>query len=139
MKYKKLIIENLLKKYGLYSEEIKNIDFHMNILKSDAKELVARLSRDGLVSLEIELTEEELAKLILELMLKCDVNNPNYNTKLDEEMTRIGMKTDHFLGGHNKNIWNNGFFEDDGFGFGTEPTSIYDDYIDSQNNGHIKR
>ena len=64
------------------------------------------------------------------MIQKCNVDNPDYDSKLDEEITRIGLKTDAFAG-HNKNKWDNGSFEDDYFGFGTSISSSYDDYIDS--------
>ena len=131
MDTKNLIIKNLLKKYGLYSGKISEINYHLNILDYNAEQLVMRLARNGLIVLPQNLSEEVLVKIVLDLILKCDINNPDYDPKIDEEMIRIGMKTDQFYGGHNHNIWANGMFHDDGFGFGTEPTSIYDDYIDS--------
>lgn len=46
-------------------------------------------------------------------------------------MTRIGLNLDKKRRDYNRNIWCNGMFHDDGFGIGTEITSIYDDFIDS--------
>ena len=125
-------VGNLLKKYNLYDERIKNINYHLDIFTLDAEYLVFKVL--GIKNL----TEKELANILLELINKCDMKNPYYDAKIDEEMTRIGIGTDKFYGGHNHNIWNNNNFSDDGFGFGTEPTSLYDDYIDSQSNGRSR-
>lgn len=122
---KEITVKDLLKKYKLYTTQIININYHLNVMWCEAQYLVFKVV--GLTGL----TEEELAKVLYELILKCDSNNPNYDVKIDEEMTRRGNSTDVFYGGRNHNKWNNGLFEDDGFGFGTEVTSIYDDYQDS--------
>ena len=69
---------------------------------------------------------------MLELFRKCDYEDPMYDQKIDEEITRIGLYLDIPHHDVNHNIWNNGMFYDDGFGFGTRPTDIYDDFIDSE-------
>jgi len=118
-------IGDLLRKYGLLSKEIVDINYHMNALHCDVKHL------KSIVPELFDKNGEELALCIKEIFDKCDSSNPEYDAKLDEEMTRMGLKTDVFYPGYNHNKWNNGMFEDDGFGFGTEPSSLYDDYIDS--------
>lgn len=122
---KEKTVKELLKRYKLYTDQIKNINYHLNIMWCEARILLHRVTGQMISN------EEDLAKILYNLILKCDANNPNYDAKLDEEMTRRGNSTDKFYGGKNHNKWNNGLFEDDGFGFGTEITSIYDDYQDS--------
>ena len=124
-KDKKITVSNLLNKYDLYTKQVVNVIYHLNIRSCNASEFVYTFTKKS------NLTEEEMAKEIYNLIIRCDENSKSYDSKLDEEITRYGTRSNVFYGGHNKNIWNNGMFEDDGFGFGTEPTSIYDDYIDS--------
>ena len=69
---------------------------------------------------------------ILGIYKKCYGSNPEYDGEFDMEMVILGLKMDEPYGGHNHNIWNNGMFEDDGFGFGNEPVTMYGDYIENQ-------
>ena len=124
-KENKITVHKLLNKYNLYTKQIGIVIYHLNIKNCNASDLVYTFTKKS------GLTEEEMGKEICNLIIRCDENSKSYDSKLDEEITRYGTRSNVFYGGHNKNIWNNGMFEDDGFGFGTEPTSIYDDYIDS--------
>ena len=131
----KITVKNLLKKYDFLDKEVVVLNNQLGILGHEANYLLLKLSRSGVITLPSnfsEISELEVATLILELIKRCDVNNPNYNKTIAEEMIRIGFETSKFYGGHNHNKWNTGTFQDDGFGFGTEPLSLYDDYIDSQ-------
>lgn len=119
-------VKDFLRKYNVLSKEISNVDFHMNLLNVDLEELKRRIPELK------DKNDQEVLKYISLIFKKCDSSSPEYDSKLDEEMVRIGLRTDKFYGGHNNNIWNNGMFHDDGFGFGTEPISIYDDYIDNE-------
>ena len=121
-----MTVKDFLRKYNVLSKEISNVDFHMNLLNVDLEELKLRIP-------ELKgKNDQEVLKYLSLIFKKCDSSSPEYDSKLDEEMVRIGLRTDKFYGGHNNNIWNNGMFHDDGFGFGAEPTSIYDDYTDNE-------
>ena len=125
-------IRSLLNSQNLLTEEIKNINYHMNLLDCD----IEKLKRE--FPILNDKSKRKLALLVVELFKKCDSASPNYDFKVDVAMTRIGLETDKFYGVHNYNKWNNGMFEDDGFGFGIEVTGSYDDYIDSQTNSRSK-
>ena len=125
-------VRDLLNKQNLITKKIINIDYHMSLLRYDVDELKIRIPELK------EKSEQEIIDFILDLYDKCDSTSPNYDAQFDEQITRMSLKADVFAGGHNHNIWNNGTFHDDGFGFGSEPTSIYDDYVDSMSGGKIK-
>jgi len=126
MSNKQLLIRDLLKKYDMYGKKVINTDYHLNILNHNVNSVLSRLARENLVEIDPGLSEEELAGLVLDLINKCDVQNQDYDSKLDEEMTRIGIATDKFRAFSNYSAW------DDDFSCGTSFTSIYDDYVDSQ-------
>ena len=130
----KKTVKTVLRKNNLYDENLGKIDYHMNILNSDAKRLISKISGEGIFADVEKLSELEKAKLLLKLIKKCDANSEEYDEDLDKEMTRFGLElNDNISIGKTPSKWNNGgMFEDDGFGFGTEPTSIYDDYMDSE-------
>jgi len=133
MKVREFLIKN-----NVLNQEIGNVDFHMNLLNIDLDELKRRIPKLK------EKNEQELLDYIIQIYKKCDSSNPEYDTNLDEQMVKIGLRLfDTIPGPYNRNKWNTGLFEDDGFGFGTEPTSLYDDYIDKtndlENNFYSKR
>lgn len=128
---KKLSVKELLQKYKLDDKDIYRINYHMSILSYDAKLLIFKIL--GINDME----EQEMANKIYEMILKCDATNPEYEQKLDEEMTRLGMKANQYYGGHSHSVRNYGLFEDDGFGFGRTPGDIYDTYIDSLGNDNV--
>ncbi len=111
-------VETLLKKYGKWTPEMKMLNYHINIMKYDPKALLDILSRDKVIEIDPNnISEEQLAEVILRLIKKCNAVNPEYDSKLDEEMTRIGMNT---IGSRYRNIRyvpgkydNAGLFEDD--------------------------
>ena len=121
-------IAELLRKNNLITKEISIVNYHMNLLNCDVEELKIKIPelRDK--------SKEEIINYIIDIFDKCDQNSPNYDSDLDTEMTRLGMKTDVFNGGHCKSMWKSDTFADDYYGFGNELTSIYDDYIDSTPN-----
>ena len=88
-------VKNLLNKYNLYTKEIQHINYHLNVGWCNASMLVKKV-----VGLE-NLTEEELVQIVYGLILKCDSTREDYDYKIDEEMTRIGLKTNKFYGKNN--------------------------------------
>lgn len=120
-----MTVEKLLKKYKLYTKSIIEINRILNVMWCDADYLAFKVA--GATGL----TEKQLAELIYKLILKSDVTNPEYDAKINEEMIRVGFRTNIFPGGQNHNKWNNGLFEDDCFGFGRTATDLYDEYQDS--------
>ncbi|HOO67932.1 MAG TPA: hypothetical protein PLC53_01020 [Bacilli bacterium] len=110
-------VRDLLKKYGMYSEELKYLNYHLNILDYDAQILVATLQRDGKIDIDSDITEEKLAETVLELIKKCDARTSDYNSDIEEEIMRIGIRTNRSLYNHNGhgNSWNNGglLFDDE--------------------------
>lgn len=119
-------VDNLLKKYNLLDDSIKRIDYHMGVLSEDADDLVLKILNQK------EVPEAELAVTIYTLILRCDSNNPEYSSILDEEMTRFGLKTDKFdTKPHSK--WHYGtLYSDSDPGVSEMYTDMYDDYQDFQ-------
>lgn len=111
-------VETLLKKYGKWTPEMKMVNYHMGINKYDPKALLDILSRDKVIEIDPNnISEEQLAEVILRLIKKCNASNPEYDSKINEEMTRIGMNT---MGSRYRNMRyvpgkydNAGLFEDD--------------------------
>lgn len=130
--FNKQKVRDVLRKNNLYTKQIENIIYHLNISNCSAEELLYSITQ------KVGLSSEEIARELYDLIMKCDSNNKDYDYKLDEEMTRFGTRTSVFYGGHCHNKWQTGTFEDDGFGFGTEITSLYDDYIDSNIHGKTR-
>ena len=139
---KEIIVKDLLGKYGLLDKNILLLGDSLGVLSKEAEYLLLKLFMCGLIKMPPELSksnELEIAALISELIKKCDADSADFDENLYIEMNRIGFKTDKFYGGHNHNKWNTGTFEDDGFGFGTEPLSLYDDYVDSEYESENKK
>lgn len=80
-----------------------------------------------------EMSRKEQANYIAELIDNSIMTNENYDSKIEEKLIRFGLRTDKFYGRHNHNLWNNGYFEDDYFGFGKPVLDILDQYIDDEN------
>ena len=114
-KLKVMPIIKLLEKYNLYTKQILEINYHMSILDKDANYVVMKVL--GLSNLP----EKELAELVYGLILKCDAKNNEYDSRIDEEMIRIGLSTNLFYGKKIKN------WTDDN----SQVTSLYDDFQDS--------
>ena len=127
-------VKAILNENNMLNETIMKTNYHMNILNADIDILLNKLSREGLVSLKEGMTEEEVAELLVSLIDKCNMENELYDKELDEEMTRIGLGLNEQISTRNTpNKWDNGgMFHDDGFGVGSELTSSYEDYMDSQ-------
>ncbi|MBQ2639709.1 MAG: hypothetical protein IJF92_02990 [Bacilli bacterium] len=128
----KRTIKYLLQKNEMFSNKIIQIDKHLNILSMNPDYVIARFSRLGLINPEEELTDLDKAMLLDNLISMCDCDNKNYNYHIEDEFIRIGFKTDQFETGHCHNKWGS-LMSDDYFGFGNEPTSLYDDYVDETN------
>ena len=96
-----MTVRELLTKYKMLDDNIKRISFHLGVLSSDPKELVFRILK------EKEMKEPELAVAVFTLILRCDVNNPEYDAKLDEEMVRFCLKTDKFPSNNHNSPSNN--------------------------------
>ena len=118
-------VKDFLNKYGALNKEIRNIDYHISLLDMDIKKLKSRIPQ------LIEKSDQEVLNFILSIYKKCDSLSPYYDSKFDEEIVRMSLQTHVF------NIYPN--FEDnfpyDNYNF--EPnnpsTSLYDDYIDLEN------
>ena len=93
---KKENVKQLFDKYGLYQEEIGRINYHFNVLSCNVDELLTKLVKDDFINDTSDLPEEVVANVLLQIIKRCDQRNPEYSPKLDEEMTRIGLKTDRF-------------------------------------------
>lgn len=96
-----MTVRELLTKYKMLDDNIKRISFHLGVLNSDPNELVFRILK------EKEMKEPELAVAVFTLILRCDVNNPEYDAKLDEEMVRFCLKTDRFPSNNHNSPSNN--------------------------------
>ena len=128
----KRTIEMLLQKNQLLNDEIVEINKHLNILSTNPDYIIARFTRLGLIEHDENLTDLDKAMLMCNLINMCDSNKQYYNNHIEEEFIRIGFQTDMFETGHCHNKWGS-LMSDDYFGFGNEPTSIYDDYVDDIN------
>ncbi len=118
-------VKDFLNKYGALNKEIRNIDYHISLLDMDIKKLKSRIPQ------LIEKSDQEVLNFILSIYKKCDSLSPDYDSKFDEEIVRMSLQTHVF------NIYHN--FEDnfpyDSYYFepNNPPTSLYDDYIDLEN------
>ena len=125
-------VKDFLSENNALSDEIRNVDYHMSLLYVDLDDL-----KNKIPELK-DKNDQELLEYILWIYKVCNASDPEYDSEVDANMVRIGLKTDVFPGGHSHNKWSTGTFADDGYGFGDEPTSIYDDYVDSENEKSIK-
>ena len=99
----------------------------MRVLDTDAEELAFRILNQK------DVPEAELAVTIYTLILRCDSNNPEYSSKLDEEMTRFGLKTDKYDNNRPHSKWHHGtLYSDSDPGISEMYTDMYDDYQDFQ-------
>jgi len=87
---KEITVKKLLENHELYTSEIQRVSYHLNINGLNPRIIVKKMT--GLV----DLTEEELAKILYELIRECNADAPYYKYDVDEEMTRICLKTDEF-------------------------------------------
>ena len=127
----KLSVENLLKKYNLYTKDIDIINYHLNVMWCEAEHLVFKIT--GLT----DLTEDELAIILYNLILKCDASNKNYDSKIDEEMTRIGNRANIYPDGFRKGVSQKPMLKSGDFAFTEEPISEYYDFTNLEE-GKIK-
>ena len=110
MKNKRLQVGTLLKKYNLFEERFQTLDYHLRVLSLRAVNFVSFIL--GLS----DLSEEELAYKVYELIDKADSESPNFDSTIYTSVARYGNRSLDYFGGDNHNIWDNGLFEDDGFG-----------------------
>ena len=101
----KKTVRELFKKYKLFNKEISKMNFHLNVLCCNSEKLLKQLSDSGVIIISEEMEEKDVAVFLETLIEKCDMDNPNYDSVLDEEMTRIGMRTDRFYSNNFSN-WN---------------------------------
>ena len=113
-------IRELLKKNRLLTKKIINVDYHMDLLNYDVENFKYKIPQLR------GMTEAEVVNYSIDVYSKCDLNNPEYDSKIDEETTRIALRTNVFYGGHNHNKWETGTFEDDYYGFGNDLMATYD-------------
>lgn len=118
---KNIKVRELLKKYNSLTEEMEATDYHMRLLKDKINDLKIKIPELR------EKSEEEIVNYFIDVYQKCDASNPEYDLDLDIEMTRIGLRTDDFWGGHSHSTYC------DDFGVGNPTTSLYDDYVDLTN------
>lgn len=119
-----MIVRELLVKYKLFNSKIEAIAYHLSILNQPVKYMVERLTSLGYFESGKKYTEEEKAIIICDVINKCDINSDDYNSKLDENIVRICLKTNKF-----PKRSKSSHMEDDGNEVSV--TSILDDYNDS--------
>ena len=127
-----LSVGNLLRKHNLYTKDVDIINYHLNVMWCGAEYLAFKVT--GLT----DLTEDELATVLYNLILKCDASNKQYDPKIDEEMTRIGNRANVYPDGFRKGASHKFMLKDEGFTFPDEPISKYYDFIDLEDEGKIK-
>ena len=127
-----LSVGDLLRKHHLYTKDVDIINYHLNVMWCEAKYLVFKVT--GLT----DLTEDELATVVYSLILKCDANNKDYDSKIDEEMTRIGNRVNIYPSGYIKGVSDKYLLKKDDFFVVDEPISEYYDFIDLEDEGKIK-
>ena len=119
----------LYKKNKRKNREIIDVDYHMNLLYQDLDYL-----KNSIPELN-GMSEEETLDYFDSIYRKCNSSNPEYDSKLDENMIRIGLRTNEFYSYHDN--LSNGAFADSGVG--DTPSSLYDDFIDAQNDDLLRR
>ena len=87
-------VKTVLSQNNMDDRDLYRIDYHMDILNSSAEDLINKLTSKGIIPEKEDLSESEMAKLLASLIKKCDIVSENYDRKLDEEMTKFGLKTD---------------------------------------------
>ncbi len=85
-------VKTILSQNNIDDKDLVRIDYHMNILSSNAENLIKKLTSEGIISDVEEMSELEIAKLLANLIKKCDISSENYDRKLDEEMTKFGLR-----------------------------------------------
>ena len=122
-----MTVRYLLKKHNALTKEISRIDYHMDLLNvsvNSLKRVIPELNGK---------TEEELVTAIEAIYRKCDSASPIYDSELDQQMVRLGLRTDKFPQSYpGKNIYGS-LDSAPEQGIGDEMTSVYDDYVDSDN------
>ena len=87
-------VKTVLSQNNMDDRDLYRIDYHMDILNSNAEDLINKLTSKGIIPEKEDLSEPEMAKLLASLIKKCDIVSENYDRKLDEEMTKFGLKMD---------------------------------------------
>lgn len=125
-------IKDLLIKNKLITKRIQALDNHLRLLNRDVEELKMKYPRLKNKS------NEEISNYVVSIYNKCDATHPDFDSLIYEETLRFTLKTNSFPGGRYPSGWNNELYIDDGYGFISESSSIYDDYIDSMADDEIK-
>jgi hypothetical protein len=118
-------------------EALKGLNLHIGILKANIGDFISKMPELKNAS------PQELADFFATLPEKCNSESSEYDFKLYKEVARICLGS--IRGPHNHNVFNTfnpngeGTFEDDHFGFGTNPTSLYDDFVDIENERSMHR
>ena len=120
-------IKDLLKKYKALTPEIVRTDYHMSLLNVDTMDLKRRIPALA------EKKDQELVAYIAAIYRRCDSDNPEYDSKLDEEMVRLALRTDKFNGGRPDGMISDDVRTPAEEGVWEEITSIYDDVVDAEN------
>ena len=114
-------VVDLLRDKKLLTEDIKMVNYHMNLLKCTIEDLSMKVP-------ELKgKNEDEIAAYVVNAFSKCDERNPEYDFKLDQEMTRIGLKTDDFY----SDEWCPKLDREEKYGSSQTATQLYDDYVDA--------
>ena len=114
-------VRNLLNKSKLITREIKNINFHINLLDFEIDELKYLFPEIK------DKNNDEITEFVLMLFDKCNASSPNYDSNIDIKLTRYSFGTDKI---HARN--NNGIIQDEN-GYGDTYGDLYDHYVDMEN------
>ena len=85
-------VKTILSQNNIDNRDLYRIDYHMDILNSNAEDLINKLASKGIISTTEDLSEPEMAQLLANLIKKCDIVSENYDRNLDVEMTKFGLK-----------------------------------------------
>ena len=84
-------LKDLFEKYNLLDERINRANYHMGIFNADLYEFLIYLSSNNIFEVNGQMHEDELAKQLYSMLIKCDELSENYNEKLDKELTYYGL------------------------------------------------
>lgn len=121
-------------------EALKGLNLHIGILRANIGDFISKMPELKNAS------PQELADFFTTLPEKCNSESSEYDFKLYKEVAQICLGS--IRGPHNHNVFNagpafnpndDGTFVDDDFGFGTKPTSLYDDFVDIENERSMHR
>lgn len=124
-----MTIEKLLKKEKLLTKKMIALDYNTQLLNEEVDTFFNLLINYKYLSQKPNLQGRELALYVAELVNRVnDMDNPNYDAKLNMEIVRYTNRTNIYKGPKFNELDE---YETDRL------TDIYDDYIDSQS-GNMK-